>query len=268
MKSLYLTLLMVFCFISGYAQINQVNDMDEVFDYFKRADADTLAVFDVDMVLTQPADPAFQMANMKRFGKSCKRIMEDVPLEKRMLFLSLMTISSASVLIDARLPQFIDQLRRKGIPAMALTANLTGSFGHINNMEAWRIDTLLKMGIDFSGMCPYRHSFVFDKLPQYRGNFSTYKNGMLFVNGTNISKGEVFLAFLQKADFFPKKIIFIDDREENLKSMQEALQRLEKHVEYQGLHYSGALNYPSEMITEEQFEARWKAIAAEAIKME
>ena len=63
-------------------------------------DAKTLAVFDVDMVLIQPSDPAFQMANMKRFSAISKRIMKEVPADKQMVFLSLMTISSDPVLID------------------------------------------------------------------------------------------------------------------------------------------------------------------------
>ena len=264
MKKLCLTILMILCIFSCHAQITQVNDMEEIFHFFNNADAKTLAIFDVDMVLVQPGDPAFQMPNMKRFSAVSKRIMKEVPANKQMLFLSLMTISSDPVLIDTRIPQFLRHLMQKGVPAMALTANLTGEFGPIKSMEKWRINNLLGLGINFSKSAPYQTSLIFDDLASYRGNYSTYLNGVLFVNGTVISKGAAFLSFLKKTKLSPNKIIFIDDREENLKSLEVVLQSLDKPIEYQGLHFLGAQRYPSKMISEEEFESRWTDLASEA----
>ncbi|MCE5317800.1 MAG: DUF2608 domain-containing protein [Parachlamydia sp.] len=236
--------------------------MQEVFDYFQDADSRTLAIFDVDMVLVQPGDPAFQMANMKRFGAICKSILNDVPVDKQMLFLSLMTISSDPVLIDDRAPQFLQQIQARGIPTMALTSNLTGKCGPIPSMEEWRIEGLRRLGIDFSKTAPWQTPLIFDNLAPYRGNFSNYLNGFLFVNGTVVSKGEAFLAYLEKTDFSPLKIIFIDDREENLKSLEAAIRKLDKPIEYQGLHYLGAQKYPSQTISEEEFTSRWQQLAS------
>jgi FMN phosphatase YigB (HAD superfamily) len=109
---------------------------------------------------------------------------------------------------------------------------------------------------------------VFDKLSSYRGNYSTYQDGVFFVNGTGVSKGEAFLSFLEKIDFYPDKIVFVDDREENLKSLEAAIQKLGKSIEYHGLHYVGAQYYPSKIISEEEFESRWQQLAAQAKEME
>lgn len=87
MKKVLLTLLMTFSIFTCHAQITQVNDMQEVFNALSNADSNTLVIFDVDMVLIQPSDPAFQMANMKRFSAISKRIMKEVPTDKQMLFL-------------------------------------------------------------------------------------------------------------------------------------------------------------------------------------
>ena len=169
--------------------------MDQVFQHFKEIDSDTFAIFDVDMVLIQPSDPAFQMANMKRFSSICKQVMQKIPPEKKMVFLSLASISSDSILIDLRTPQFLRQLRQKGIPAIALTANLTGEFGSIKSMEMWRIDSLNRLGINFSQSAPFQQNITFENLPSYRGNYSTYTKGILFVNGTVCSKGEALSLF-------------------------------------------------------------------------
>lgn len=267
MKRFCLTCLITFWIFSCHGEITQVNDMKEVFAQFNNADSKTLAIFDVDMVLVQPSDPAFQMANMKRFSKISKRFMKEVPADKQMLFLSLMTISSDPVLIDDRTPQFLQQIIERGIPAMALTANLTGQFEKISKMEHWRIEGLRQLGIDFFKTAPCQTKLVFDNLTPYRGNYSTYLNGMLFVNGTTVSKGEAFLSFLEKTDFYPNKVIFIDDREDNLKSLEAAIQKLGKQIEYHGIHYIGAQSYPSKMISEEEFESRWQKLASQAMEL-
>ncbi len=254
-----MTLLVFSC----HAQITQLNDMKDVLEYFTEADSKTLAIFDVDMVLVQPSDPAFQMANINRFGAIFKRIMKEVPAEKQMIFLSLATISSEPMLIDDSTPQFLKKIMQKGIPTMALTANLTGTFGTIQNMEQWRVNGLRSLGIDFAKSAPYQGPLVFDNLASYRGNYSNYLNGILFVNGTVNSKGEAFLSFIEKTKLSPTRIIFIDDREENLKSLEAAIQKLGKPIEYHGLHYVGALKYPSQTISEEEFEARWQKLASE-----
>lgn len=264
MRSFYFTILMSLCIFSCHAQIIQVNDMKEVTQYFNKANSKTLAIFDIDMVLVQPSDPAFQMANMKRFGAVAKRIMKDVPKEKQMMFLSLMTISSEPVLIEECTPQFLNSLNQKGVPTIALTANLTGAFGPIKNMETWRIQNLKLLGIDFSKSAAYQKSLIFNDLASYRYNYSTYMDGVLFVNGTTVSKGDVFLSFLKKTSFLPEKIIFIDDREDNLKSLEAAIQKLDYPIEYQGLHYLGAQKYPSRTVSEEEFELRWQQLALQA----
>lgn len=268
-RKLYLTILMMtLVAFSCHAEIKQVNNMKEVFEYFIDANSKTLAIFDVDMVLVQPSDPAFQMANMKRFGAISKRIMKEVPIEKQIMFLSLMTISSDPVLIDDSSPQFIKQIILKGIPAMALTANLTGSFGTIRNMEQWRVNSLRCLGVDFSESAPYKAPLVFNELASYRGYYSNYLHGILFVNGTVVSKGDAFLAFIEKTKLSPDRIIFIDDREDNLKSLEAAIQKLDKPIEYHGLHYIGAQKYPSKMISEKEFESRWQQLALQANQLD
>lgn len=239
--------------------------MDDFESLFSDADTKTLAIFDVDMVLVQPEDPAFQMQNIKRFGASAKRIMGELPKDKQMIFLSLMTLSSKTILIDNQMPKFFQQLSERSIPTIALTANLTGQFCEIDNMEEWRAETLRSLGIDFTKTSPCKTAFVFTELASYRQNFCSYIDGMLFVNGKDVSKGEALIAFLEKAQLHPSKIIFVDDREENLKSVEEAAQKL--NIAFRGIHYLGAAQYPAKAITEEHFESQWNKLAKAALAM-
>lgn len=268
MNKFCFAILMTLCMFSCDAQMTQIGDMKDVFELFKDADSKTLAIFDVDMVLVQPSDPAFQMANMKRYSSIAKRIMKEVAAEKQMMFLSLMTISSDPILIDEHIPELLQKINQRGIAAMALTANLTGSLGPIKNMEEWRINALRLLGIDFTHLAPYQKQIVLSDLSPYRNNYSTYLDGVLFVNGTTVSKGDAFLSFLEKTALFPEKIIFIDDREENLKSLEAAIQKLERPIEYQGVHFLGAQKYPSKMLSEEEFESKWQKLASQTQQLD
>lgn len=221
-------------------KFSTVTQMEEVFKRFDQADRNTLAIFDIDLVLIQPSDPAFQMANIKRYRSVAKKIMQEVPEEKQTLFLVLMGLSSPPLLLDHRLPNFLEALAERKIPLMALTANLTGALGEIENMEIHKTDLLKKLGIDFSKTNPSDRMIIFKDLPSYRENYSLYRQGVLFVNGTTCSKGEALKAFLQEISFFPNKIIFIDDREENLKSVETAIRQLGKPIDYEGIHFVGA----------------------------
>lgn len=253
--------------LSCHAQMIEKESMKDIFNDLMSVNLHTLVVFDVDMVLVQPSDPAFQMANMKRFNLIAKKIMKTVPVEKQMLFLSLMTTSSRPILIDDQLHQYLTNIKLKKIPMMALTANLTGEFNTITCMEKWRVEGLRELGIDFSQSAPYSRSIAFNDLLPYRNNYSIYLDGILFVNGTTVSKGEALVSFLQKTQLSFNKIVFIDDREENLKSVQTFLQTHYPSMEYNGLHYTGAQAYPSKSITEEEFESKWQKLADEAIKL-
>jgi hypothetical protein len=91
---------------------------------------------------------------------------------------------------------------------------------------------------------------------------------MCFLSWNNSFKGGAFLSFLKRTGFLPDKIIFIDDREDNLKSLEAAIQKLDRPIEYQGLHFLGAQKYPSKTISEEEFEARWQQLALQAKELD
>lgn len=244
-------------------QAREVATMREVMDYFKDANEETLILFDVDMVLIQPNEPAFQMANMKRHKALFRKVINDMPEEKRDLFLNLVNVNTESMLLDPETPQALRNLSSRKIPTMALTANFTGSLAHIHNVPLWKIGRLSQFGIDFTQSAPYASDMALSDLPSFRGNHSLFTHGILFVNG--IEKGPALISFLKKISYVPKKIIFIDDREANLTSVERALKEYNPEIVYMPVHFVGASNYPSRIVDEEEFETRWQEIAKQAL---
>lgn len=259
-------LLVIFMFFTsafGHAEILKVDAMKELFSHFKHADQKTLALFDVDMVLLQPKDPAFQLKNMKRFRSIVKKILEEVPKEKQMLFLSWITVRSDMMLVDPEIPLYLQQLMDQDVPVMALTANLTGELGRISNMEKWRVENLRSLGIDFSKAAPYSIPLQFNDLPTYRGYYCSYLEGVLFSNGSNVTKGDLLCSFFEKSGFIPEKVIFVDDREENLRDVEMALLNRNSSTEFLGIHFLGAEQFPSSELSEEEFTASWTRLLKE-----
>ena len=62
-------------------------------------------------------------------------------------------------------------------------------------------------------------------------------------------------------------MIFVDDREDNLKNVESALLNFDPHIQYEGIHYLGAENYPSPQISQQEFEAKWSTLAELAMKI-
>lgn len=65
---------------------------------------------------------------------------------------------------------------------------------------------------------------------------SLYQQGILY-SGTN-KKGEVLTAFFQKTGYFPKKVVFIDDRLDQVIDLEPFLSGL--GIQYIGIRFSGA----------------------------
>ncbi|MFC2049488.1 DUF2608 domain-containing protein [Chlamydiota bacterium] len=258
---LVLFLLCVRC----WGGIVQVHSLDEVREHFKNADGLTYGVFDIDMVLIQPDDPAFQMANIERYYPSAKQIVLSVPPEKRDILYTLTSLHFDSVLVDVELPLFFKELSQRGIPAFALTASLTGSLLHVPDLEAWKNNHLRGWDICFKEWAPHQAPMVLSELPSYRGSHPAFCEGVLSTNGGLCSKGRVLVVFLQHAQLNPRAIIFTDDKEENLKSVEQALLEYDPRIKFVGLHYLGARYYPTRPMSEEAFVASWQALATQAL---
>jgi hypothetical protein len=265
-KLLKLCVVCMIAFTSvGFAEIHQVSKVEEMKNYMEEMTSSDLAVFDVDMVLIHPSDPAFQMANMYRHGKKVKEIMEELNSLEKDIFWNLINISGEASLVDEQILPLLGHLKSSKVKSMALTAGLTGSFEKINSMEEWRYNRLKQLGIDFSESFSGTSEVLLVELPMYRGHYATFKNGILFANGEKnpTGKGATLNRFLEKVNFKPKKIVFIDDRLENLRVVEETLKK-DLSISFVGLHYVGAKEFPSEKVDEDSFVKKYKEIAHKA----
>ncbi len=235
------------------ADISAVHSMQEVASCCEQADEKTLVIFDIDMVLVQPSEPAFQMTNMRHHKAILKKMLQELGEEENRTHVWVLSaISCESMLVDAKTPHLLMLLKERKIPTIALTANLTGPFAHVPRLENEKINRLKTLGIDFSHC--FAQDFIFEDLPTYRNHSTVFTNGILFTNAPTVTKGQALLAFLKKTSFMPKKVIFVDDRLDNVKSVEEALRG--QNIPCDGLHFLGTNDSP--VLDEKEFVRRWQ----------
>lgn len=247
-----------------YSTLSSLTDISQ---HLTQMDEETLVIFDVDMVLTHPKSPAFQLPNIMKYQHYLKEILKPLsPLHHELSFVCAI-INSGSCLLDEGFPKFMQQISDKKAKKMALTACHTGPLGEIHSLEEWRFQTLVDLGIDFS--CDFSKlpdRIIFDDLTQFREQYPSFHKGILYSNGEMFppSKGVVLERFLQESDWKPNKIIFIDDKPSNLLSVKKTADKY--HLDYLGIHFTQAERVAVSMIPKETFCAHWEYITQFAKK--
>jgi hypothetical protein len=204
-----------------------------------------LVVFDVDDVLITPADVYLHTEFQEDLYAAILNVLAKAktPDEVAHIFdrISLLYLLPERILVENDTPSLIKDLQAKGIKTIALTSCDTGKFGKVDSIQKWRIEHLLTFGIDFSSSFPIVEPIWFPLSP--------YKKPALFENGILFSKGykksEVLLAFLNKYDLKPARILFFDDLLENHEDLEEALNK--EGIRFIGLHYLGAKTVPRQV---------------------
>lgn len=227
---------LAFHFLSAAPTITHLKELSKELE---TANSKTLVVFDVDEVLITTEDhfihPNSDNAFLGFFGKEMEKAK--TPEEKKELEekISLTILLPKRVLIEEETPKMIKDLQQRGIKVIALTSCITGPFGVIPKVETWRIEHLASLGINFSVAFPQIK-------PTYLTELNTRKPSPLFEQGCLFSKGykkgEVLKAFFKQHNYYPEKVIFIDDLPENIVSVEAELATL--GIECKAFHYIGA----------------------------
>lgn len=239
-----------FCFTQLHSSIVSIQSFKEIYLELNKVDQDTLVVFDVDEVLITCKDVILRPCGSHFLPMSWKNIDR-----KEFIFLiSIMINESQPMLVEPSTPWFVKELQAKGAKTMALTAARTGKFGVIENAEDWRLQILKKLDIDFSNTFPKNPLIYFNQVKK-ESNYPLFKNGILFLGDEKNTKGSLLIQFLEKMQWKPKKVIFIDDKMPHLISVETALN--EAKISFQGYQYKGVEQLPKEFdeeIAEMQFD--------------
>lgn len=236
LNKILLFLIIPCSFIS--ASISEVNNLTLFKDTIYSLNENAIVLLDIDYTVMKPCDAALLPC-----GRHLRRqYLHTLDLKRREFLQSIIALETKEELVDAAYIDIIKCLEEKGIPIVGLTALEVGEYGKIEKLEDWRLDNLKHVGVDLSNSFKHKNPTSLKTLPEYNNNFPLFKNGVLFTNRQ--PKGLVFTAFINILDNKPKKVIFIDDNLEYLKSVQQAALGL--GMEFIGFHYRAVENMCSD----------------------
>jgi len=209
----------------------------------KDIDQQSLVLFDVDDTLIVPKDLILRLCAWDDLNDYIMEALENPEVVapekyKGVYFLGQILSRMEFELVEPNIVSIIHSLQSRNIKAIALTKMRIGSYGVISSMEDWRIEHLKRLHIDFSLAFPQVSEIKINDLGF--GPRALFKQGLLCAN--KLDKGPALTAFLNNIGWMPAKVIFIDNRFDYLRSVEESLQGT--GIEFLGFYYTAVENRP------------------------
>lgn len=208
---------------------------------FDQIDANTLVIFDVDDVLI--------------FDQT-KKLEQRLPIHKQEFLRGIVYKKRPPVLVEPVILNIMKKLKLRGISMIALTGIKTGKFPGLDvSFSDWRIADLKKAGIVFND--PFKKTIVFNQLK----NKPLLKAGIIFTAWHD--KGDILKKVFSKTSCWFNKIIFFDDKAENVVSVAKAADDL--GIAYRGYIYKGAEFMPKTILDKRVEEYRLSVLEKEHV---
>lgn len=206
----------------------------------------TLVIFDVDDVLMTPKDRILKTKNKFLHKDIIKAFNDAITPEESTQLWSIQWQSRKTTIVNPQFIEIINNLIGGGNRVLLLTNSITGKFGVMPSIEDFRINELKSLGYNISKCWPDIKLTVFTNMAKFiRGalRHPIFKAGIMFTCGCK--KGDALREFLDVAEFRPDKIIFIDDKRENLFSVSKFSQAI--GVKFFGIEYHESYSLSDEI---------------------
>jgi hypothetical protein len=162
---------------------------------------------------------------------------------------SLVLLQGKIRLVNPQILDLLQELKERGIKAIALTAMKPGSVGRIPDMVQWRQNQLESLHVDFSHSFP-GCDFLLEEFET--SPVPVFKAGILCSG--KIPKGLALKALLGRLSFRPNRVYFIDDRLDYIASVETELEK--EKIPHISLHTSEVMNQVTEF-DEKIAEFQW-----------
>jgi hypothetical protein len=222
-------------YLTTHSEVKTIDTLEEIQPYIKEAGdgKDIIALWDVDDTLIMPIS---EFRFVTPFRKQYLLDSRTKFSKDRWDFLvSKIWLKRKVHVVEPTIYNVLEQIQQNGIRSFALTAMYTGKFGAISNIEDWRIKELNNVGFDFVKFSENNNILNFPDLKTDRG-IPMLKSGIIFT--ALADKAIVFHEVLKKLHLRAKTIIFIDDDNNNVLSMQKLCAELGFH--FYGFIYTAA----------------------------
>lgn len=239
-----------------FSKINKIHDFKEVIEAIEKADETYLVLFDVDEVIVMDSDESRLTHDYRKV--LVNDIEKRLTIEQCKLLMSVVLKNRKARFVNNDILTIFALLKEKNIPAMGLTKLPTGKFGIIEDMIKWRGQELTLLKVNLQELSPLNDEIIIKDFNAGYGD-PILKDGIIYT--AEYDKGAVLEYVLQKTNYSPKSIIFIDDIEENLLSLQEICSKLK--INYQGFEFMGSAIVPEPDLNEQLEKIRFEVLEKE-----
>jgi len=239
-KQLIPFLILITFSFDAFAKIIETADIEVIRQETSSLGSEDLVAFDVMNVLFSPADKILQRMHKKDYATIINSLKTEVGEQKADILMSIMTMHTKQALVDEGIPALIQSMQKNKVKVVALTSSRTGRFGKISSLENLRLKILKNLGIDLTSSFPRVVMVLDDILGTDKNHPPMFKGGVIFTS--RLEKGPVLKSFLNKVNFVPRKIVFIDNKVRKIKSVEAYCK--EKGIEFVGIHYTKSYQVP------------------------
>jgi len=223
MKTITIFILLCLISLTGNlsAKIIETKNFHEIEHYLK---PDTLLILDIDDTLLIPAQTLgtdvwfrYRLGQHQEVEKDFSKALNRAISEWE----AIRHITKVKIVEDGT-DEIIKRLQQKNITIMGLTTQGL-------ELATCTVDQLHSLNIDLSKAAPTQNHHYFTS------RFGIlYRHGILFTSG--IQKGVALFNLLDQIDFKPKHIVFINDKDTNIREVEIIAE--EKGIDFIGLRYS------------------------------
>ena len=216
--------------------IKPIQSIQEAMPLLRNLDDKAIVLFDIDGVLTIPAEPCLHPAIFKKYESCINSVTNRFNREERHIFHHLI-VGRTSKLIENGFVDALNDFRSKKIKTFGFTSSSPGIIHPtLPSFHLVREKYLQELNIHFSAEQFQNIDFL--ELNPTKGEYPGVRNGIIYSCGLNNSKGSVLKRFLSS---YPSisTVVFFDDQMTNLDSVREILRVDFPKIQFIGFHYQG-----------------------------
>lgn len=219
MKKIFSILLMT-AVLPLFSQIIETENFSSIVQYIK---PDTLVLLDIDDTLLIPVQTlGSDVWFCHRLNEYKETLSPIEALDKTIAEWEGIRQLTKVKIVEEGTEKIISDLQNNNIPVMGLTTQGLA-------LATCTVHQLKTLDIDLTKTAPSKEDHYFINK---HGNL--YREGILFTSGT--PKGPALLKLLESMQYFPKRIVFINDKATHLKDVEETAEA--NGYEFIGLRYS------------------------------
>lgn len=231
------------------ANIYPIDTLKPFEEAIQHVDKDSMVIFDISKVIFIKADPwergykneRLNAKTINSLHKKGSHLFTTLSRKTRDLLWSIRNSSEHEILIDEKIVDIINILQEKSIKTIALTRFLVGKKDQTPALHHLRIKQLFSHGIDFSKSFSDIDRIIFNQF-SYENRYPVFEKGVLFTTYAT-TKDKLLKAFFEEINWYPNKVIMIDDSLKNLNQVEQELKKL--NIPFTGFEYKAAENFPA-----------------------